>query len=100
PSRRSDKTGGGTEFLRGEFNCALKAASIEPTRQMVRLLETLICLQRRNASGIEMKTRFIKGRFFFILALPRGDFVSIYRRVSKYRHYRDTLRDSDLSLLR
>jgi len=39
------------------------------------------------ATPRELKWRAVHQRqVSFILALPRGDFVSIYRRVSKYRH--------------
>jgi hypothetical protein len=43
-----------------------------------------------------MKKRFRISKLLFLSAAPDGDVVSIYRNVSKCRHYRDTLRDSDL----
>ena len=39
-----------------------------------------------------MKKRFRIGKLLFLPAAPDGDVVSIYRNVSKCRHYRDTLR--------
>ena len=58
-----------------------EAASIEPTRQMGRLLETLICLERRNASGIEMKSGSPKAGIFYISFAARRFCVDISKSV-------------------
>ena len=44
-----------------------------------------------------MKKRFRIGKLLFLSAAPDGDVVSIYRPMSKCRHCRDTLPNSDLS---
>jgi hypothetical protein len=42
-----------------------------------------------------MKKRFRIGKLLFLSAACEGDVASIYRPMSKCRHCRDTLRDSD-----
>src|SRR5206468_6044860 len=63
-----------------------KTASIEPTSQRVHL-----CPYRLRRTPQRLKTRDEKAvqnqPASFISAAPHGDVVSIYRTMSKYRHY-------------
>jgi hypothetical protein len=54
---------------------------------MGRLLETLIYPQRRNASGIEMKTRFTKGRYFLYWVCRAEILCRYVGTVSIFRHH-------------